>query len=241
MANGTKRTSLLEEMVGWEFAAFLGLLTYLCTIAFEHGVALYWGFPSELITFTLEKAFGAFLPAIGCSLLAVIVLEVITDRTANKALKILFGVCVSVLIGFAVYGLVRLAKAEHANGSSLLGACFLLAILVLGALYAPTERTPKVPRPLLAYLLMICTLPWGAFGIGYVLESTRTHFMVIEGDGQRLVVLRAYGSTAVCTALPATLVLGDRFRVENLAANAALTFHREALKLTPISEQQAPR
>ena len=239
MANASKRSSLIEEMAGWELATFLGLLSYFYTIAFEHGVALYWGFPSELIVFTLENAFSAFLPAIGCSLLAFIVIEVVTDRTGSKVVRIIVGLCVLVLLVTAVYGLGRLANAAHAMGRSLLVVCALLALLALGALFAGNEQTPKVPRPLLAYLLLLCTLPWCAFGIGYAFESARTRFMVISGNGPKMVVVRAYGSTYVCTELPATLILGDRFRVVDLGDNAAITVHHETLKLTPVSQKIA--
>jgi hypothetical protein len=240
MALGSKRSSLLEEMVGWELAAFLGLLTYLCTIAFEHGVALYWGFPPEIITFTLENAFNAFLPAIACGVVVVIVLEALKDPPASKALRIWLGGSGLVLLGFAIYGIIHLAKAESDKGRALLGACFFMMILALGALFAPDERTPKVPRPLLAYLLMICTLPWCAFGVGYVFQSDRTRFMVIEVDHERLVVLRTYGAMCVCHDLPATPLLTDRFRVVSVGDSAGVAVHQETLKLTPVSLQTRP-
>lgn len=53
--------ALLEESRGWDIVAFLGLLTFVTTIAYECGIASCWDIPIEFVSFSAENALGIFL------------------------------------------------------------------------------------------------------------------------------------------------------------------------------------
>jgi hypothetical protein len=211
-------TTFLSELRSWELVAFLGLLMYITTLGFEYGVAAYWGFSRELVSFSPENAFGVFLALV---MIAVAIWMIYTFFPKPKSNKVQLIVYMSgyITVAAVIFFFLRPRMTMLGDyASNLMWLSFVASYLTMTILLVDRAKVMSafIPRAILVYIFCLTAIPWFAVGAGYYLAGRQHEFIVIDRQPPT-VVLRRYGSDYVTAVLRGDGALEKGFRVIELS------------------------
>lgn len=202
--------SFMRQLKPWNIAAYFGLLTFITTLAFEYGRAEFWGFPTELVRFSQERAFQSFISLVIVSLTLGYVIQFILFLE----IKWILGVAGLILIVAVTFLIVLVMNRWNIFSvySMIFGAAY--AIWALGYCWKKVEGKRvgtskfKITKLLveilgeggLALTATIILVPYFSFAVGFFAAYFQEDFIVTTTEPKR-VVLAVYGSQAVCATL----------------------------------------
>ena len=190
---------LTEILKDWEIVAYLTLLTYITTLAFETGFTSYWNVPFELISFTPKNAVQIFLLLAVVGAMSGLAINASTDL--EKFGIFLFIVLVLLLI-FGGTVLYKIFGGLAIFLFLLILAYDALIVSVIFFSFHPSRFFEQVTEILkqegLVLVGLLITIPIVALTLGYGRAMIyNKDFLVVDREPE-LVVIRMYGSTGLC-------------------------------------------
>ena len=190
---------ITEILKDWEIVAYLTLLTYITTLAFESGFTSYWKVPFELISFTPKNAVQIFLFLAVFGVMSGLAINASADL---KWLGIILFIGLAMLLIFGGIVIYELFGGLAIFLLLLILAYDAIIVNVIFFSFHHSTFSKKVTEILkqegLVLSGLLITVPIVALTLGYGKAMIYDKdFLVVDREPE-LVVIRMYGATGLC-------------------------------------------